>query len=42
MTNAKDGIQKLVLIVDDDPSIRLLMGEVLESAGFTLLVSKRI
>ena len=34
MTNAEDGIQKLVLIVDDDQSIRLLMGEVLESAGF--------
>ena len=27
-------IQKLVLIVDDDPSIRLLLGEALEAAGF--------
>ena len=34
MTPESYDIQKLVLIVDDDPSIRLLLGEALEAAGF--------
>jgi diguanylate cyclase (GGDEF)-like protein len=34
MTDAKDSKQKLVLIVDDDPCIRMLIGETLVSDGF--------
>ncbi|MBV5341419.1 MAG: response regulator [Deltaproteobacteria bacterium] len=34
MAPPKDDIQKQVLIVDDDPGIRLLLAETLESAGF--------
>jgi len=33
-------IQKLVLIVDDDPSIRLLLSEALEAAGFRVAMAE--
>lgn len=36
MTTDKDEVQKLVLIVDDDPTVRLLLSEALETAGFAV------
>lgn len=39
MTSAHDSIQKLVLVVDDDPDIRMLLGEALESSGYRVEVA---